>query len=523
MAVCRAWREAACGHFYREGLVSTEMSTWGLYSHAPMPNLALALVGGHQRHLRRLFVHCSFPLLKDGRENNVCDAAGLVHRCGPLPLLREVYFEFEAYPGPAGVNGEHDLACRITDEFARLVSALAQAAPNVHRVSMGRMSEENWHTESHDAVRGAFRQAYETVGAATTHLDIMSEGAVRYTDLCPPVDGLCSLVLATLGLDRSALELIHRNAASLEVLCINWTGAWSAADLVIADQRPVRMVTYPQLRLLRIAQNGSNGDNGTILAGVNPFPRLEMLRCPNDIQQTFAATVLENSAWLHSLDMPLSADLVARLGRGALPALHHIGLNICHLNETDAEAVAGRLRNVLELCPHVRSIELVPNHRNPHTNIPYELQLPPAVQSLDVSRLLLTADRAAELLGACPQLLTARASLNGMGECSADGALPSGEAVRRRRARFRSPRPSVCSLELTLYCFTKLRLACEAALLLLDVLPRVSRVALAVESDRYTHESALRGVCHARRRPVYATRPHLARIHFVKWEPAVEL
>ncbi|KAJ2712633.1 hypothetical protein H4R19_002655, partial [Coemansia spiralis] len=302
MAVCRAWREAACGHFYREGLVSTEKWIQGLYFHAPMPGLDLALAGGHQRHLRRLFVHCDFPPLEGGWEDDVCDAAGLVHRCGPLPLLREVYFEFETYPDPVGVDVGDDLACRITAEFARLVGALVKAAPNVYRVSMGRMCEEYWHIMSHDAVQGAFRQAYEMVGAATTHLDIMSEGAVTCMGLCPPVDGLCSLVLVTLGLNRSALELIHRNAASLEVLCIGRVGAWSAADLVIADQRPVRMVTYPQLRLLRIAHGGSNGVNGAKLAGINPFPRLKMLRFPGDIQQTFAATVLENSAWLHSLD-----------------------------------------------------------------------------------------------------------------------------------------------------------------------------------------------------------------------------
>ncbi|KAJ2708507.1 hypothetical protein H4R19_004710, partial [Coemansia spiralis] len=194
MAVCRAWREAACVHFYQMVLVSTDKSTRGLYGHAPMPNLALALAGGHQRYLRRLLVHCDFPRLEGGWEDNVCDAAGLVHRCGPLPLLREVYFEFEAYQGPAGGDVERNLVCRTTGEFARVVGALAQAAPNVHRVSMGRMRGESWCTESYYAIRGAFRQAYETVGAATTHLDLMSKGAVRYMGLCPPVDGLCSLV-----------------------------------------------------------------------------------------------------------------------------------------------------------------------------------------------------------------------------------------------------------------------------------------------------------------------------------------
>ncbi|KAJ2712126.1 hypothetical protein H4R19_002917 [Coemansia spiralis] len=522
MAVCRAWREAACGHFYREGLVSTEKWIQGLYFHAPMPGLDLALAGGHQRHLRRLFVHCDFPPLEGGWEDDVCDAAGLVHRCGPLPLLREVYFEFDKYLGPAGVDGEHDLACRIAAEFARLVGALAQAAPNVHRVSLGEMSGENWRAESHDVVRGAFRQAYNTVGAATTHLDIMSEGAVRYMHLCPPVDDLCSLVLVTLGQTRDVIDLIHRNAASLEVLCIDRTGAWSAADLVIAGQRPIRMVTYPQLRLLRIAHGGSNGDNGARLAGVNPFPRLEMLRCPDDIQLTFAATVLENSARLRSLDMPLSADMVAGLGRGALPVLHHIGLNICHLVGYNADAVAGHLRKVLELCPHVCSIELVHNQSDTHRIVLCGLHLPPAVQLLDASNLLLTADMAAKLLSACPELLTARVTLNRMGECSVDGALPTDDAVRRRRAQFRDPRPSVCSLELTLYCFTKLQLACESALLLLDVLPRVSRVALAVNDNRFTHESALRGVCYARRRPIYATRPHLARIRFVGRESTAD-
>ncbi|KAJ2716633.1 hypothetical protein H4R19_000524 [Coemansia spiralis] len=474
------------------------------------------------RHLRRLFVLYNFPPLEGGWEDDVCDAAGLVYWCGPLPLLREVCFEFETYPDPVGVDVGDDMACRITGKFARLVGALAQAAPNVYHVSMGRMCEEYWRIMSHYAVQGVFRQAYEMVGAATTHLDIMSEGAVTCMGLCPPVDGLCSLVLVTLGLNRSALEMIHRNAASLEVLCIGQTGAWSVADLVIADQRPVRMVTYPRLRLLRIAQNGSNGDNGIILAGVNPFPRLKMLRCPGDIQLTFAATVLENSARLRSLDMPLSADLVARLGRGMLPALHHIGLNICHLNEGDKDTVAGHLRKVLELCPHVRSIELIPNHSDAHMSILCELHLPPAVQLLDASNLLLSVDMAAKLLSACPQLLTARVTLNRMGECSVDGALPTDDAVRRRRAQFRDPRPSVCSLELTLYCFTSLQLACESALLLLDVLPRVSRVALAVVSDRYTHESVLRGICHACSRPVYATRPHLARIRFVGRESTAD-
>ncbi|KAJ2709362.1 hypothetical protein H4R19_004291, partial [Coemansia spiralis] len=328
MVVCRAWREAACGHFYQMVLVSTEKWTRGLYSRVPMPNLDLALAGGHQRYLRRLFVHCDFPRLEGGWEDDVYEAAGLVRQCGPLPLLREVYFEFEAYQGPAGGDVERDLVCRTTGEFARLVGALARAAPNVHRVSMGRMRGESWSTESYYAIRGAFRQAYETVGAATTHLDIMSKGAVRYMGLCPPVDGLCSLVVSKLGYTRDVLALIHRSAASLEVLCIGWVSAWSTTDLVIAGQRPVRMVTYPRLRLLRIAHSGSSGDNRARLAGVNPFPRLEMLRCPDDVQLTFAATVLENSARLHSLDMPLSADLVARLGRGALPALRHMALNI---------------------------------------------------------------------------------------------------------------------------------------------------------------------------------------------------
>ncbi|KAJ2716649.1 hypothetical protein H4R19_000515 [Coemansia spiralis] len=524
MAVCRAWREAACVHFYRVGLVSTDKWTRGLYSHAPMPDLAFTLVGGHQRHLRRLFVHCDFPLLKDGWEDNVCEAAELVRRCGPLPLLREVYYEFGANPGPVGFYGERDLARQITGEFARVVGALVQAAPNVHRVSMGRMSEDNWRIMSHDVIRGAFHQAYNTVGVATTHLDIMSEGAVKYIGLCPPVDGLCSLVLSTLGQTRDILDLIHRNAASLEVLCIEWMSPWSAADLVVAGQRPVRVVTYPRLRLLRIAHVGSNGDNGARLAGVNPFPRLEMLRCPNDIQLTFAATVLENSARLRSLDMPLSADLVAGLGRGALPALYHIGLNISHLNEDEegADAMAGHLRNVIELCPRVRSIELVPKYSNTRTTILYGLHLPPAVQFLDASSLLLTPDMAAKLLGACPQLLTARIKIYRMGEYSVDGAPPTDDAVRRRRAQFRNPRPSVCSLELSLHIFIGLQLACETALLLLDVLPRVSHVALAVDNNRYMHKSVLRGICDARSRPVYAAQPHLARIRFVRLESTAD-
>ncbi|KAJ2716362.1 hypothetical protein H4R19_000694 [Coemansia spiralis] len=528
MAVCRAWREEACVHFNQVALVSTEKWTRSLYSHVPMPDLDLALEGGRQRHLRRLFVLCNFPEAEGGWEGDVCNAAWLVRRCGPVPLLREVYFEFAAIPGPTRFDGEHDLACRITGEFARVVGELAKAAPNVHRVSMGRMSEADWRTESLDIVRGAFRQAYNTVGVATTHLDIMSEGAIGYIGMCPPVDGLCSLVLHTLDQTRDVLDLIHRNAASLEVLCIECMSVWSMADLVIADQRPVRMVTYQQLRLLRIADDDPNRDDEARLAGVNPFPRLEMLRCPGDIQQTFAVTVLENSAQLHSLDMPLSADLVSRLGCGVLPALYHIGLNIYHLNEADVHTVAGHLRNVLELCPHVRSVELVPNDSNISSNNLYELHLPPAVQFLDASRLLLTPDMAANLLCACPQLLTARVMLKGMGKYGGYKALPTDKAVRCHRAWFRNLRPSVCSLDLILHHFTKLEQASEAALLLLDVLPRVSRVALAVVRDSdsysysYTHKSVLRGICHARSRSVYAAQPHLARIRFVGLESGVD-
>ncbi|KAJ2782832.1 hypothetical protein H4R18_002043 [Coemansia javaensis] len=438
-----------------------------------------------------------------------------------LPSVRSIMVCFNPPAGKrmdslVAAMADKQLSRRIADNLDGLVDTILRALPNVRRVAIHAEPGHAMDTAQRQCVARAIAGAHRIVTSHVTHLELADFGYGGHWSACLPPGSLRRIDVRQ-DFCSNHIELVRRNAESLEHLRLGGVHAEHIAPWLHGSLGPDRVCVYPRLKHLDISYVKTH-DYEPWLPSENPFPQLEVLKCMACAPPFMPAVVLANKDRLRHLGISVDAraiemlQAVVRTSKRAFPNLAYasLAMDIMHFGLENTAAV---LACVSKIGPRIQTLCLGRFGSWSDSGAIPPAGLPDTLQHLDLCDAIMTVDRAVPLLRACPGLLKARLSL--VQPNDDDGYIPlTPESILRLQDQHRGCTASVRYLGINSFETEEAHDEIIVTVLLASLLPAVVRVVV-LSSCCHMDSELLEDIEHERKKPHYRDCTHLDKVRFL--------
>ncbi|KAJ2785612.1 hypothetical protein H4R18_000428 [Coemansia javaensis] len=521
MAQCRAWRHVAAAMFYNTAkmwAIGREVSKQDKIDWLSLDDVAAM---GCQAYVKELHIHVLLSDLAEPWETEPNVAAALAGH-GDLSSVRRlsIFINTNRPSIAAPWIQQADPAARevVVQNVHALVDQLRRSLRSAKCISIHRSQM------SRTAVTRVYgscltEQIPSMIGRDTTQLLLDRLDVTKDMVKVLAQATLRSITIVGHTGSQQHVELVRRNAATLEKLWLSRITQFSVVKMTRTGRGGVDTLVYPRLESLHISTLIGPRKTRTQQPQIDPFPRLHTLVSRGSFPFYSAAIFDGGRSHIRHLDLDMDTGLMALFkehglaGKGAFAKMQFVSLGWYQSDSAQRDVPHSLVELSAGLSPATRVIRIHAIRTGIMTDAITGLGAATSLEVLDLPRCRLNIDQCIALFSACPRLLKAnilfmepryRASLR----------MPSVDVLREYQENNRSPTSRIRALGIRGTNCKTVRRAGEFIVLLADIFSgTLQRVTFSRNCNRYP-EKLTRAVEYAKKRPPYKGR----QIHAVKFD-----
>ncbi|KAJ1729479.1 hypothetical protein LPJ61_003503 [Coemansia biformis] len=510
MSQCRAWRSVAAAIFYRSAKMWPEQLVASDSHKKKHLSLSDIIATGTHCYLRELIIHVYIPDFAKSWEAGQ-NLGATLSGSGDLGSVSRLELTITADVGlghSCAQSNEGEPDRELVDKNVKIFAKqIRHALPNAQSVSV-------YHSVRYPRLGTA---KFEDECVLSNMDQLVGPNPVRLSlDRMPItkqfVNGLSETTLRSITISmhtgtQQHVELVRRNAASLERLRINRSTHFSVIKMTCDSRDRNSTLVYPRLECLHISMlTGSRGANmRNPLA--DPFPRLHTLISRGYFPFRTPGVLVGGKSHIRHLDIDMDAGLQVMLkdcnafDKGAFSKLQYVSLGWATSGAVWGDYSEQLCQMSTEMCAQTRVV------RMPNTHIRHMAKLTPTfeyarqLEILDVPHCEFTIDQCIAMLCGCPRLIKANVGLIELSSVT-DKRMPPVEVLQEYQEKYKACTSGVRALGIRNTRFGSARQAGECLVLLADILPSIKRVTVSLSSKRSVSK-ILRAITLASKRPVY--------------------
>ncbi|KAJ2321092.1 hypothetical protein IWW52_000961, partial [Coemansia sp. RSA 2704] len=525
LQVCRSWRPVACAAFYSNaGVILHSADTYG-FTDKDFTRVEDAIANGCRHCIRSVFVMVNAENFNAKWSPRMSNMASIIRELGLLRSVRSVTYYFTlGYPH---IDGEYivpdsDLvyhADNITNNINTFVAAVRDAMPRIRNVRAYNYRPVISIPSVEQVATQVLESVTKIIDRRPDHLSLAHIGFTDELVASPVTELLQSILLSDYQGRELETVLIQRNASTLEKLHIETASLSACLKLVWDYSQPSELVVFTSLKHMIIkwahGQRNPNERHPT----ATPFPRLETLVCRGFLPFIAPAILTDFQTHLRHLDVEADQRLLDIYNqdeiftKGSFKTLGYVSLRWGYYFNSNtgytctplAYKSAGLSDCMHTLClrdMRLKNISLLVS----------EVQFPQTLRNLDMANTMLSIDDAMAILIMCPQVLKANLSLTDV-SLNLEADTLTTEEIVKYQDRYRDNAARIKYLGLKSWKCKSVQVAAEFALLLVDVVPSITRVCIA-PNLLSTQVKLLEDINAARKRSAFASHLRLDSVQF---------